>query len=250
MVALTSDPEQVLAALERDVVAVRFWGEGRGARRVLASAPEAHGVEGMRFNDGKVSPQGTLVVGRMHAAWRTRQPGRLYALLPGAGELDEVLSPEEVWLPNGLDWSADGRTCFFVDSGHETVTAYEADGRGVPARGADGALRPRLLAATPSNHAHVPDGMAIDADGNLWVAPGESGSLVCYDGRDGRELRRVALPVRRPTSCAFGGAGLGELFVTTRVESGEGASAHHGGLFCVRVEGVRGAAGGHAYPLL
>eukprot|EP00887_Chlorella_sp_A99_P003203 scaffold9.g3203.t1 len=71
-VALTSDPGRLLAALQHDVV-----------ERVLATVPESHGRESMRFNDGKVSPQGTLVVGRMHAKWREGQRGRLYRLDPG-----------------------------------------------------------------------------------------------------------------------------------------------------------------------
>jgi sugar lactone lactonase YvrE len=144
-----------------------------------------------------------------------------------------------------MDWSADGRTFFFADSGSETVDAYAVDAVGAPT-----AAPPRRVAALPSGHAHVPDGLCLDAAGNLWVALGESGAVVCYSPTTGEELRRVALPVKRPTSCAFGGGAREVLYVTTRVEAGEGASAHHGGLFAVRVPGVRGAAGGfHEYAL-
>jgi gluconolactonase len=59
----------------------------------------------------------------------------------------------------------------------------------------------------------------------------------------------VKLPVKKPTACTFGGADLGELFVTTRVEKGDGASEHWGAVLSVRVPGVKGAAGAYAANL-
>ena len=82
--------------------------------------------------------------------------------------------------------------------------------------------------------------MAMDADGNLWVALGESSSVICYDGQTGDVLRTVVLPVKRPTSCIFGGDDLSTLYVTTRVESGEGASMDHGAILAVTHKGVKG----------
>jgi hypothetical protein len=46
--------------------------------QLVAQTPDQHGVEGLRFNDGKASPEGVLVVGRMHAKWREGYRGRLY----------------------------------------------------------------------------------------------------------------------------------------------------------------------------
>ena len=96
---------------------------------------------------------------------------------------------------------------YFVDSGTETIVACDTDAQGVPRRGPDGALLQRTVSDRPTGHKHVPDGMTIDAEGNLWVALGESGAVVCYDAGSGAELRRVALPVQRPTACTFGGPG-------------------------------------------
>ena len=59
----------------------------------------------------------------------------------------------------------------------------------------------------------------------------------------------MALPVKRPTACAFGGPNLEQLYVTTRVEAGEGASPHHGALFALTIPGVRGRAAAHAFSL-
>lgn len=103
-VAITSDPELLLAACERDILLVRVSGDERGVVRTLATSPEEHGTAGMRFNDGKVSPQGAFVVGRMHTAWRQGEKGRLYCLAPGEAELREIMDQKEVHLPNG-GWS-------------------------------------------------------------------------------------------------------------------------------------------------
>ncbi|GAB4813394.1 hypothetical protein N2152v2_000440 [Parachlorella kessleri] len=227
----TSDPKILLAALSRDIVEVDV------------------AKEDMRFNDGKVSPQGVLVVGRMHSKWRDGKAGRLYRLDPGSSELVEVMGPSEVHLPNGIAWDEGKGIIYYIDSGAETVVAYKADGQGLPVRGPDGKLQGRTLVTVNSGHATVPDGMTIDTDGNLWVALGESGCVVCYSAETGEELRRVRLPVQRPTACTFGGPELQHLYVTTRVESGEGASPHHGGLFQVDIPGVRGVAPAYIFPL-
>lgn len=243
----TSDPSKLLAALERDIVEVDV--EAGTVGRVLATTPEEHGVANCRFNDGKVSPQGSLLVGRMHSKWRDGQRGRLYALHPGSSQLQEVMAPKEVHLPNGMAWDQAKGVVYYVDSGAESIVEYQTDEQGVMKRGPDGKLLARTVSHVPTNHATVPDGMTIDADGNLWVALGESGSVVCYSAATGEELRRVALPVRRPTACTFGGPQLEHLYVTTRVETGEGASAHHGGLFRLTIPGVKGVAPAYKYPL-
>lgn len=243
----TSDPSKVLAALERDIVEVDV--ESGKVVRVLAATPEEHGVANYRFNDGKATPQGSLLVGRMHTKWRDGNRGRLYALHPGSSQLQEVLSPEEVYLPNGMAWDETKGVVYFADSGTETIVQYQADDKGVMRRGPDGKPLARTVANVPSDHKNVPDGMTIDSDGNLWVAPGESGSVVCYSSATGEELRRVVLPVRRPTACTFGGPQLEHLYVTTRVETGEDASPHHGGLFRVTIPGVRGVAPAYKFQL-
>ena len=245
-VALTSNPDLLLAATRRSVLLVRFWDgpdDHRGVVRTLAETPEAHGVDGMRFNDGKVAPNGAFVLGRMHNAWREPgNRGRLYSLDPGASSLREILTPEHVGLPNGMAWK--DQTFYFVDSAEESISTYEIDEFGAP--------RPEtanVISQNATGHKRVPDGMTLDSNGNIWVAYGESGSVAQLDGTTGKELQRVKLPVKRPTSCGFGGAGLEWLYVTTRVESDDQASKHHGGLFRVQIEGVKGAAPDAMYTL-
>jgi sugar lactone lactonase YvrE len=60
----------------------------------------------------------------------------------------------------------------------------------------------------------VPDGSSADSEGFVWNAAFDAGCLIRY-APDGRVDRTVALPVSRPTACAFGGPDLATLYVTT-----------------------------------
>lgn len=150
-------------------------------------------------------------------------------------------------LPNGMTWSADGRLFYWIDSATQTVFVFDFDG----ASGTLSNRRPCIVCPRQGTSVHgaiggVPDGMTIDAAGKLWIALGESGCVAQYDPASGRQLSAIHLPVKRPTACTFGGADLSELYCTTREEGGAGASPSAGGLFRVRVPGVRGLA--PAYP--
>ena len=135
-----------------------------------------------------------------------------------------------------------------VDSRDESIREYAMDVHGVPLTASESegdGLPPhhRLVSQTATKHAHVPDGMALDDRGNLWVAVGESGVVRCLDGMTGEAIREVKVGVNRPTSCNFGGKGLDVLYVTSRVEkAGPDQSASHGGVFAVTGLGVKGAA--------
>lgn len=81
------------------------------------------------------------------------------------GQLEELLSPGEVGLPNGMAWDTERRTMYFVDTYSGTITAYATDEAGVPVKGTDGKLIARLVAKVPKEEG-IPDGMTIDR----WVA--------------------------------------------------------------------------------
>ncbi len=59
----------------------------------------------------------------------------------------------------------------------------------------------------------------------------------------------MKLPVQRPTALTFGGSDLSTLFVTTRVESGESPSKDAGGVFSIKIRGVKGAAAAYPFQL-
>jgi sugar lactone lactonase YvrE len=176
-----------------------------GAVRVVARVPGDPGV--IRMNDGKADPAGRFWAGTMELDG-ARDRGALYRLdAPGAAT--SVVAP--VTISNGLGWAPDGEWMFYIDSPTRTVVRYRFDV-------ARGGLGERSVLVDTSRFAGVPDGMAVDADGNLWVAFHDGGAVRCFASADGALLEEVALPVSRPTSCAFGGPGLRTLFVTSARE--------------------------------
>ena len=172
-----------------------------GAVRELAQ-PEA-GRTDVRMNDGACDPQGRFWAGTM-----------AYDEAPGAGclyrlELDgrctQVLTG--LTISNGIGWSPDGATMYLADSGTADIDAFDFD----PATG-DLGRRRTVVHVTMANA--VPDGLTVDDLGSIWVALWNGSALARYDP-DGSLLATVPLPVDRPTSCAFGDADGGTLFVTT-----------------------------------
>ena len=162
-----------------------------------------------RLNDGKTDPQGRFWFGS-NANDFTLAAGALHVLEPNGTLRTEVTG---LALPNGLDWSPDGRTMYHADSIGESIDAYDFD----PAAGSLSNRR-RVVTlpddtASPLGHT-VFDGLATDAEGNLWVAIYGIGEVHCYSPA-GAELEVVEVPALATTSVAFGGDGLRTLFVTT-----------------------------------
>lgn len=160
------------------------------------------GKPGNRFNDAKCDRAGRLFAGTMAIDAGPGQ-GTLWRLDP-----DLRLSAVETGLhiSNGLGWSPDDRTFYFTDTGARTVFAcdYEL---------ATGAATNRRAFVTLNGPAK-PDGLAVDAEGFVWIALWD-GWGVARHAPDGRLDRFVSLPVPRPTSVAFGGEGLRTLFITS-----------------------------------
>ena len=168
--------------------------------------PEAS-LPSNRFNDGKCDPAGRLWVGTMSCAMKANQ-GSLYCL-DASLKVQRIL--DGVTVSNGLAWSADGRTLYYTDTLTHRIDAFSFDPRTRVISG-----RCTLTVIPPE--AGLPEGMAIDVNDNLWVALWGGGSVVCFDGRTGVALARVNVPVSQPSSCAFGGPNLDELFITSAWE--------------------------------
>jgi sugar lactone lactonase YvrE len=168
--------------------------------RVIAEVPAR---EGVRFNDAGVDPAGRVWVGSMHTG-ETEPVGQLLRLDHG-GVLTVVV--DGVTVSNGLGWSPDGSQMYYVDSPVRRVDVFDYD----PATGRADHRRPF---ADLSAFDGVPDGLTVDADGCLWVAVWGGGVLRRL-APDGSQDSVIAVPVSQPTSCAFGGPGMTDLYVTT-----------------------------------
>ncbi|AYG79029.1 6-deoxy-6-sulfogluconolactonase [Streptomyces hundungensis] len=158
-------------------------------------------VAGRRANDAAVAPDGSLWAGTMR-----------YDEAPGGGTLTRI-APDGTATPvlgavsvsNGIGWSPDGRLMYYVDSPTRTVDVLDFDGQLAH-------NRREFIRLDPD--AGFPDGLTVDAEGGVWVALWDGAAVRRY-AADGTLDQIVALPVRRPTACAFGGPGLTDLYITS-----------------------------------
>jgi len=179
-----------------------------------------------RFNDGKVSPDGIFFAGTISLV-KEAGDAALYQLTPENG-VEEVVG--NVTNSNGIAWTADGKTCYYIDTPRRQVLAFDY---------ANGTLTNERVAVDTSAIDASPDGMAIDENDQIWVAFCHGACVTQYNPTTGEELQRVAIPAMETTSCAFGGENLDELYITTGIHKSE-VEADAGKLFVVRGLGVKG----------
>lgn len=177
-----------------------------GAVEMLAPVDAADPTT--RMNDGKCDPEGRFWAGHMPDR-AVGNPGRgsLYRL-DARGRIARVLSG--LSLPNGLDWSPDGATMYFIDTLAFRVEAFDMN----PSQGHLSNRRPLVEWPARREPLVAPDGMCVDAEGFLWIAFW-GGWCVRRYAPDGKEVGEIRLPVAQVTSCAFGGEGLEHLYITT-----------------------------------
>lgn len=162
--------------------------------------------EGTRMNDGACDPRGCFWAGTMAEDYHDGG-GSLYRL-DQFGKATLVL--DGLTIPNGPCWSPDGHTMYLVDSRFGAIFAFAFDAH-------QGSISERKeLIRIPEEYGW-PDGMTVDNAGDLWIALYRGGCVRRYtcDG----ELRQVLkVPIEDTTCCAFGGDGLGQLYVTTATQ--------------------------------
>ena len=184
------------------------------------------------LNDGRVDALGRLWAGTVAVApdgGPVAGGGALYRLDP---DLSVTMVRSGVTLSNGMDWSPDGRTFYYVDSASGGIDAYDFD---LDA----GTLGPPRRVVEIDPRSGFADGMCVDAAGALWTAVWGTGEVRRYTP-DGALDATIRLPVSQPTSCAFAGD---VLVITTawhRLSSQDRAREPlAGGLFACS-PGVRG----------
>lgn len=169
----------------------------------IASDGEMHryskpcSIKGERFNDGKVASDGRLYAGTFSrdysaAFYRMEYDGTLTELFDGVGN------------SNGLDWSPDGKIMYYNDTPTKRTDSFSF-------AGGELSSRKKLISYQNGN----PDGMCIDADGNLWTALWGTGEAVCVNPKNGKIIDKIELPVSQVACCAFGGADMKTLIITT-----------------------------------
>ncbi len=189
-----------------------------------------HESADMRFNDGKCDPAGRLFIGSMGTAGQ-RDAGVLYRV-DLDGSVSTVLTG--VGISNGIVWSGD--TMYYTDTIFGKVYAFDYDTD-------TGAISGKRTVFETADG--LPDGMCMDAAGNVWVALWGGFKAVCFDPCTGAVLHEVKVPVPNVSSVCFGGEGMTTLYITTsRLELSEEQLAAYpasGGLFAAET-GIKGAA--------
>ncbi len=204
-IALTAVEGQLIAAMETGIARVTLQEDGQVDITWLARIQ--HLAPGMRFNDGRCDASGRLWVSTMVMDMSLASDlGGLYCL-------DEkgLTGPHVTGLltPNGLALSPDGCTLYLSDS-HPTVQkiwAFDLDA-------ASGTLTNRRLFVDMNDWPGRPDGAAVDAQGNYWICGNDAGQIHAFDPQ-GQWTQSVAVPMPKPSMCAFGGPDLEQLFVTS-----------------------------------
>jgi sugar lactone lactonase YvrE len=176
-----------------------------------------------QFNDGAVDRNGRFWAGTLGDPYQNS----LYRL-----DADRSIQCMErgVDVSNGIGWSPDNRVMYYVDSTPAVIYAYDFDLE-------SGAIENRRIFVDRSNQPGVPDGLTVDAAGCIWIAVWDGACIERYDPQ-GKLMRSVAVPAQFPTSVAFGGPDLDELYITSALCEIPKLERHNfplaGALFCVK----------------
>lgn len=164
--------------------------------------PEA-GKEEARFNDGKVDRSGRFWAGTM-TPLKDEATNALYRLDPNG-----VVNTMEtgVSLANGIGWSPDNETMYFVDSLKQVIYAYDFNLE-------TGTISNRRGFIKVPEEDGIPDGLTVDNEGFVWCAMWGSWKVIRYTPL-GKKDREIRMPVIFPTCCAFGGENLDVLYITS-----------------------------------
>jgi sugar lactone lactonase YvrE len=166
--------------------------------------PDA-GIPEMRYNDGKCDPAGRLWVGGMGMGPDNRYQASLYRL---DHDLKTNKMLDSITCSNGICWSLDKTKMYYIDTPTGKVRVFDYDNN-------TGNISNGITAVEIPEGMGYPDGMTIDAEGNLWVCLWSGACVACFDPETGELLRKISIPALNVTSCAFGGKDLKTLFITT-----------------------------------
>jgi sugar lactone lactonase YvrE len=197
--AVPTNKGKLVVALQNQIVL--FDPEDQQIETLCVPEP---GKQHHRFNDGKCDPGGRFWIGSTQIDHKD-PTGVLYTVTFDGSYTGKL---NELHISNGMAWSLDGKSFYFIDSPTLKVQVFDFDLETAGIK-----YRDNVVVFDPGNG--VPDGMCIDTAGNLWIAFYGAGKVGCYDPVSGQELAEVKLAAKNTTSCCFGGTGMDELFITT-----------------------------------
>ena len=213
----------LVAALRASIVTLdRFAPESTLIARVPDPASN-------RFNDGKCDPAGRFLAGTMDDAEQVTS-GVLYSF--ESGQPPRRLF-DGIRIANGLAWSPDYKTFYYIDTATRQVRAYDYD------LDSGNVSNPRVAIQVPESMGW-PDGMTSDMEGKLWIALWGGAKVARWNPLNGQLEAEVSVPALQTSSCVFGGPRRDVLYVTSaRVSMDVSALEtypHSGGLFQIQTQ--------------
>jgi sugar lactone lactonase YvrE len=190
------------------------------------------GRTGIRFNDAAMDSQGRFWVGTLNDANPKGPDGELFCI---QGSDSCQLMDQNITVANGIGWSPDRKIMYFTDSFRYCIYAYDYSAE-------SGMIANRRTFVQTTPEGGIPDGLTVDTEGFVWSAYCGGWRVVRYSP-EGKLDREYKLPVANPTSCAFGGKRLDELYITSAdlglSEEDKRRYPQSGDLFCLRA-GITG----------
>ncbi|GAB5399522.1 MAG: SMP-30/gluconolactonase/LRE family protein [Aureisphaera sp.] len=157
-----------------------------------------------RFNDGKCDPNGNLWVGSMHLE-QTQPMGSVYKI-DALGKTEKMI--DSVTISNGIVWTKDHSTMYYIDTPTGTIRAYDYDK-------ATATISNERVAVIVDPKDGFPDGMTIDSEDMLWVGMWNGNAVARFNPKTGELMSKIEVPAHNVTACAFGGHNLDKLYITS-----------------------------------
>jgi sugar lactone lactonase YvrE len=210
-------PGGLVIALRDGIYRAGKWGGG-----LQLIAPALHDPATTRFNDGKADPVGRFWASTIYEP-RDAARAQLFSLdcrPSNRGPAAPVLEVKAggATTGNGLAWSPDGRVVYWADTPGHCIRAWDWDGQ------SNAMSHERVFHQFPlkppgwqfgdAGYAGRPDGAAVDALGNYYIAMFE-GARVLKLSPAGEIVAEIGVPAQCPTMPCFGGADLQTLYLTT-----------------------------------
>lgn len=192
-----NDDGAIVCAGRKDMI---LFYEKIGEIRTLLSELDGQPVGAV--NDMYPDGQGGIIAGLIDAknvgAGRPAEPRPIIRLDP-SGKVTRLC--EGIGVPNGIGFSPDGRRLYLSES-YKALWVFDVN--------SDGGLENKRLFADIKDA----DGLAVDAEGNVWVARFDSWGVTRYHP-DGDVVEHVKVPVKEAQSVSFGGEDLKDLYIVT-----------------------------------
>lgn len=188
---------EMILALEKGLAIYNFESEASLPLKVLENQNQK-----MRFNDGKIDPNGNFFIGSMHKQF-VPKTGNLYLIKSDFKA--SILIPETT-ISNGMAWTKNNKKFYFIDSPTFEVSSFDF---------LEDSISNRKLAFKIPKEYGAPDGMCIDSEDMLWIAHWGGSCVRRWNPKTGKVLETVSVPAPHVTSCCFGGKDLKTLYITT-----------------------------------